>query len=183
MRQTVVVSNIGDPDGGEHQVVDVSRTRAAAHSVRPRNHTLRLAAAGAGFAAIATAIGLGTPALLRSSEPAPAAAAITTANRITVTLPPAAIPLSGAQIAGLLDDTPDFGTLSDAARRASCLTGLGYRATAPVLGATPVLINNRRGVVLVLEGDTAGTLTALAVAPNCSSAGTGLLAATAVARP
>jgi hypothetical protein len=36
---------------------------------------------------------------------------------------------------------------------------------------------------LVLDGYPAGMLTALAVAPNCSSAGTGLLADTAVPRP
>jgi hypothetical protein len=174
-----VVRNADDPD---NQVVEPPRGHAAAHSVRPRRHPLRLVAAGAGLAAIIAAVGLGTAALLRSPA-TPVASTITTANRITVTLPPAAIPLSGPQLVGLLDDAPNFGGLSDPTRRSSCLAGLGYPATAPILGATQVQINNRPGVVLVLDGDTAGLLTALAVAPSCSSAGTGLLADTAVARP
>lgn len=182
MEQTVVVvGSAGDPEGEQHQVIGPPGAGAAVHSVRPRPHPLRVAAAAVGFAAAAAAVGLGTAALLRSS--APVASTITTAKRITVTVPPAAIPLSAPQIAGLLGETPDFGWLSDAGRRASCLTGLGYPVTAPVLGATQVQVNNRPGVLLVLDGDTAGLLTALAVAPNCSSAGTGLLADTAVARP
>lgn len=177
------MDNTGDPDLGRHQVLEPPGGGTAAHSVRPPHRPLRLVAAGAGFAAIAVAVGLGSTALLRSPAPAPAPAALTTANRITVTLPPAAIPLSGAQIAALLAEPPDFGGLSDVSRRGSCLAGLGYPASAKVLGAAQVEINNRPGVLLVLQGDTAGTLTALAVAPNCSSAGTGLLADTTVARP
>lgn len=166
---------------GVRETVGVVR-QPAAHSIRPRQHTLRLVAAAAGVVAIVVAVAVGTAALLRSPA-TPVASTITTANRITVTLPPAAIPLSGPQIAGLLGAAPDFGGLGDPARRSSCLAGLGYPATAPVLGAAQVQINNRPGVVLVLDGDSAGMLTALAVAPNCSSAGTGLLADTAVARP
>jgi hypothetical protein len=182
MRNTgLVVSSPTDEDGAGHQVID-PRGRTAAHSVRPPQHTLRIAAATAGLAAVAAAIGLGTHSLLHSPGPT-VASTITTAKRITVSVAPATVPLSGPQIGALLGRPPDLGALSDTLRRASCLTGLGYPGTAPVLGATPVQVNHRPGVLLVLDGDPAGMLTALAVAPNCSSAATGLLADTAVPRP
>ncbi|EUA29404.1 hypothetical protein I548_2591 [Mycobacterium intracellulare] len=61
--------------------------------------------------------------------------------------PPMEVPLSADEILGLLDRAPDFGssggTLSDPARRASCLTGLGYPAATQVLGARPVEVNAR----------------------------------------
>jgi hypothetical protein len=151
------------------------------HAVRPVLRTPRLLAAIAGVTAVLAAIGLGTTALLRS--PAPVTSTITTANLITVTVPPAVVPLSDRQIAALLAGPPTFGALDDPARRTSCLAGLGYPATAPILGATPVQINKRPAVLLVLDGDRPDLLTALAVAPNCSSAGTGLLADTTVPRP
>ncbi len=176
-----VVHSPADPEPDGHRVTDPPAVSGAAHSVRPHDQRLRRVGAIVGFVAIAAAIGLGTTALLRS--PAPVTSTITTANLITVSVPSASVPLSGPQITDLLGEAPDFGALSEPARRASCLTGLGYPGNAPILGATPVQINNRPGVLLVLAGDRAGTLTALAVAPNCSSAGTGLLADTALPRP
>ncbi|ETB25088.1 hypothetical protein O977_25835, partial [Mycobacterium avium subsp. paratuberculosis 10-5975] len=127
------------------------------------------------------AIGVGTVALLRT--PAPAPSTPTDIEHITVSTPPMQIPLSRAEILGLLDRSPDFGPLSDPARRASCLTGLGYPASTPVLGARPVAINARPGVVLVIPGDSPHVLTVYAVSANCSAADTGLLANTEVPRP
>ncbi|MGC1155965.1 MAG: hypothetical protein WA925_28795, partial [Mycobacterium sp.] len=77
----------------------------------------------------------------------------------------------------------DFGPLADPQRRASCLTGLGYPADARVLGARPVEIAGRPAVLLLLPGDAAGALTALAVAPTCSAVETGLSADRIVHRP
>lgn len=162
-----------------HEVIEPPAD--AAHRARPGDRRLRLLAAVAGVTAAIVAIGLGTTALMRS--PATVTSTITTANLITVTVPPAVVPLSDRQIADLLRTPPDFGALGEPTRRTSCLAGLGYPATAPILGATPVQINNRPAVLLVLDGDRADLITALAVAPNCSSAGTGLLADTAVPRP
>lgn len=97
------------------------------------------------------------------------------------------VPLSADEIVGLLDRAPDFGssggTLSDPARRASCLTGLGYPAATQVLGARPVEVNARPGVVLVIPGDSPHVLAVYVVSPNCSAADTGLLANTQVPRP
>jgi hypothetical protein len=87
------------------------------------------------------------------------------------------------QILGLLDRAPDYGALRDAARRESCLQGLGYPASTRVLGAQPIEVNGLPAVLLVLPGDTPDALVAVAVAPTCSSADTGLQADTVVRRP
>jgi hypothetical protein len=159
------------------------RPPAAAHTVRrgrlPRS--TRVAVAATGLAAATVAAWLGTAALISSPTPTPSRP--TTAEHITVSRPPMMIPLSDQQILALLDDKPDFGPLADPQRRTSCLAGLGYRADAQVLGGRPVQIAGRPAVVLVFPGDTPGTLTALAVAPTCSSVDTGLLADRLVHRP
>src|SRR5262249_8569725 len=135
----------------------------------------------AGLGAVAAAIALGTTALVNAPEPAPSGP--TTAEHITVSTPPPAIPLSDAQILDLLNRAPDYGPLSDPARRASCLSGLGYSASTPVLGGQPIDINARPGVLLVVPGDTPDKLAVFAVALNCSAADTGLLASAQVSRP
>jgi hypothetical protein len=93
------------------------------------------------------------------------------------------IPLSDQQILALLDEKPDFGPLADPQHRTSCLAGLGYPANARILAARPVQIAGRPAVLLVLPADTPGSITALAVAPTCSSVDTGLLADRHVDRP
>ncbi|OBG28416.1 hypothetical protein [Mycobacterium sp. E3198] len=159
---------------GSHDRVGV------AHSSRPHIRPARLAAGVAGVGAALAAIGVGTAALLNAPEPAPSTPA--TAQHITVSTPPAAIPLSQAEILGLLSKSPDYGPLGDPSLRASCLSGLGYPASTRVLGARPVDINARPGVLLVLPGDTPDDLAVFAVALNCSAADTGLLANTQVPR-
>jgi hypothetical protein len=155
----------------------------AAHSVHrgrfPR--PTRLAFAAAGLAAAAAAAWLGVNALI--TPPAPMPSRPTTIEHITVSRPPQTIPLSDQQIVALLDREPDFGPLTDPRRRASCLAGLGYPADTRVLGARPVDITGHPAVLLVLPGDAPETLAALAVAPTCSSANTGLSADRIVHRP
>ena len=155
-------------------------TGGAAHSARPHMRPARLIAGVAGFSAVVAAIGVGTAALVNA--PAPTPSSQITAEHITVSTPPMVIPLSQAQILGLLNRSPDYGPLNDPARRASCLTGLGYPASTQVLGAQQIDINARPGVLLVLRGDTPDNLVVLAVALNCSAADTGLLASTQVPR-
>ena len=153
----------------------------AAHSARPHIRPARIVAGIAGLCAVLAAIGFGTAALLHAPGPTPSTPV--TAEHITVSTPPMVIPLSRAEILGLLGHSPDLGWLSDPARRASCLTGLGYPASTQVLGARPIEVNARPGVLLVLPGDTPDNLAVFAVAPNCSGADTGLLANTQVPRP
>jgi hypothetical protein len=159
------------------------RPRRAKHTIRPGGlpRSARTAVAVAGWAAAAAAVWLGTSALI--TAPAPTPSRPTTAEHITVSRPPMTIPLSDQQILALLDHQPDLGTLADPQRRTSCLAGLGYPADARVLGGRPVEISGRSAILLVLSGDTPATVTALAVAPACSSVNTGLLADRIVDRP
>jgi hypothetical protein len=159
--------------------------RGAAHSARPQLRSARTIATVGGLCAVLAAVAVGTAALLRA--PAPAPSTPTTALHITVSTPPMVIPLTQAEIWALLGRAPDYGPLGsplgDPPRRASCLGGLGYSASTPVLGARPIEINARPGVLLVVPADTPGNLAVYAVAPNCSAADTGLLASTEVPRP
>jgi hypothetical protein len=164
---------VGPADGGSPRVVT--------HAARPHLRPARVAAGVAGVAAVLAAIGFGTAALV--NEPAPAPSTPTTALHITVSTPPPAIPLSAAEIAALLGRAPEYGPLADPSRRASCLGGLGYPASTRVLGARPIDINARPGVLLVLPADSPADLAVFAVALNCSAADTGLLASTQIPRP
>jgi hypothetical protein len=124
-----------------------------------------------GVVATLTAAGLGTAMLVRSGGSGPA-----------IGPPPATVPLSAAEIVGLLTRPPDLGLLGDARRRSSCLSGLGYPGPDVLLGGRQVDINGAPAVVLVLPGDTPDSVAALAVRPNCSSADTGLIADTQIRR-
>jgi hypothetical protein len=141
------------------------------------------AGAVAGAAAALVTTGLGTAMLLASPAPSPGRSTAATADRITVSAPSPTVPLSPLQIVGLLGQRPDLGVFSDDRRRASCLSGLGYPASATVLGGQPVEVSGRTAVLLVLPGDTPQDLAALVVPPNCSSADTGLIADTRIRRP
>src|SRR3984885_5618773 len=158
------------------------------HLARPHIRPAKAFAGIAGVCAVVAAIAVGTAALINAPAPTPSTPA--TAEHITVSTPPPVIPLSQAQILALLDGSPDYGPLAgplssplnDPPRRASCLTGVGFPASTRVLGAKPVEINARPGVLLVLPGDTPNELAVFAVALNCSAADTGLLANTQIPR-
>lgn len=160
-----------------------SRERAVrpAHSSRPLPRLSRIAAGLGGVAAL-LAIGLGTAALIRLPGDTPSGPrsfdAITVASE-----PTAVLPLSEPELLELLDRSPEYGPLADPGRRRGCLAGLGYPASTPVLGARPITVNGHAGIVLLLPGASADAIIALAVAPTCSSADTGLLADTTVRRP
>ncbi|OBH19360.1 MULTISPECIES: hypothetical protein [Mycolicibacter] len=152
-----------------------------AHASRPLPRFNRIAAA-AGTAAALLAIGLGTTGLIRFPADTPSGPrsfdAITVASE-----PDPVLPLTEAELLELLDRSPEYGALADPGRRTGCLAGLGYPASTRVLGAREVAVNGHPGIVLLLPGAATGTIVALAVAPNCSSADTGLLADTTVRRP
>ncbi|BBZ25197.1 hypothetical protein [Mycolicibacter hiberniae] len=166
-------------DAGEEQ--PRGHSGPPAHSSRPLPQFSRIAAWAGGTAAV-LAVGLGTAALVRF--PGDTSSGRRSFDAITVeSAPTAVLPLSEPEILELLDRRPEYGPLADPARRAGCLTGLGYPASTPVLGAREITINGRPGVVLLLAGTAPGTINALAVAPHCSSVDTGLLADTTVRRP
>lgn len=158
------------------------RRRPPAHAVGPprlRRFRVLGLVVGVGAALVAVVTG----AVMLICDHAPARSTGPTAESITVSRPPPNIPLSDLQILGLLSRSPDYGPLADPQRRASCLSGLGYSGTTTVLGAQPVDMHGRPGVLLVVQGDTARAVVALVVDPNCNSTRTGLLADTVVTRP
>jgi hypothetical protein len=171
------------PDVDPAVVNRIGAALRAQHAVRrgslPRS--ARLAVAVTGLTAVAIAAWLGTRALI--TAPASTTSRPTTIEHITVSRPPLTIPLSDQQILALVDHEPDFGPLTDPRRRASCLSGLGYPANARVLGARPLEIAGHPAVLLVLAGDAPGDVKAVAVAPTCSAANTGLSADRIVTRP
>lgn len=158
-----------------------AHTGPPAHSSRPLPPVRRVAAWAGGAAAL-VAVGVGTAALIRFPGDTPSGPR--SLDAITVeSAPTAVLPLSEPEILELLDRRPEYGPLADPARRRGCLAGLGYPASTDVLGAREVTINGHPAVVLLLPDAPEGTIIALAVAPSCSSADTGLLADTTVARP
>lgn len=134
-----------------------------------------------GVAAVGAAAVVGAHALPRDRPPAFAASP--TAKSITVAaLPQTAFPVSDPQLRAALVTPPDLGPLADAQRRASCLTGLGYAADLDILGARPLDVAGRPAVLLLLPGATLDRVAAVAVAPSCTAADTGLLAQTVLSR-
>jgi hypothetical protein len=175
-------SEQAEPDSGTHRVTGVVGDHPAhARSPWPRVGRWRLAAAVAGLAAVAALAGFGTYALLH----APGQVASTPESLQYITATPE-VPLSDAEVLALLRQPPDYGRLADPVRRASCLSGLGYPATATVLGARQVEVDGEHGVLLVLsrddDDDPDDSVAAVAVAQRCSAADTGLLAERLVRR-
>jgi hypothetical protein len=153
----------------------------AAHAARGPGPRFRIVAAAVGMCAALAAAGVGTAMLQRAPDRVPTTGP--TAERITVSNHSDGIILTNSQILDLLGQPLDLGPLADPQRRASCLSGLGYPTAAPVLGARPVAIGGRSGILVLLAGDIPRAVNSVVVALNCSSVDTGLLARRVVPRP
>ncbi|GAY18667.1 hypothetical protein [Mycobacterium sp. shizuoka-1] len=159
-----------------HTVIPAS-TIGAAHARHPVARG-RLVAAAVGAGAALVAAGIGTAALMKTTGST--ASTLTSASLITVT---PTMPITGRELNALVARSPDFGPLADPKRRAACLSALGYAGSVQVLGAQTLQVDGRPAVVLVLPGDQPDVLVGVAVAANCSSVDTGLIADTTVRRP
>lgn len=155
---------------------------AVAGPARPRASRFRSLAAPAGIAAAIAAVAVGGAMLLRG-DPTPGAPTLSTGSVSTMSRSPSGLPLSDEQIRALVDAPPDLGPLADRQRLASCLSGLGYSPSTPLLGGKPLDVNGRPGLLLLLPGDLPKRVRAVMVSANCSSVDTGLLASTVVTRP
>jgi hypothetical protein len=144
-------------------------TTPRASTLRPRHIAAAAGEAAAGAVGTAMLLGSGSAGDARTSGPSVAASA--------------GLPLFASQLDELLSQPPDLGELADPQRRVSCLSGLGYPTSTSVLGAKPLTVNGRPGLLLLLPGDVPGRIDAIVVGPNCSSVDTGLLISTAVNRP
>jgi anti-sigma factor RsiW len=186
------LASLGSDAGSAPDVPDDVADRLAAslraasatgptHAARRPIDRLRTVVALIGGTAALAAVAVGTVMLVR--HPAPSRSAPASIESLTVAQSSGAIPLSDAELLGLLTQPPDLGPLADPQRRASCLAGLGYSSATTIAGARPLPVNGRPGVLLLLSGTSSRTVAAVVVAPNCSSVNTGLLAETVVARP
>ncbi|ORA71679.1 hypothetical protein BST26_07640 [Mycolicibacterium insubricum] len=129
-----------------------------------------------GSAAVVAAAAVGIPMALRTTGASMHGAP---ASLQHITVDPTRVPLPIPELQDLLDQPADLGPLSDGRRRAACLTGLGYPSGTPVLGGSQIRVAGRNAILLVLAGDQPDSYDAVAVAPTCSAADTGRLAATA----
>lgn len=148
----------------------------------PRRWKPLAAVAGAGAALVAAV--LGGAVLVRPAGQAPSA--MVSVGQITVSPPHGDVGLSESQILGLLATPPDLGPLSDPLRRNACLSTLGYPSGVPILGASPVEVAGRHGVLVVVPPDTSGrsdTVVAVVLAADCDAGRGGSLAQTLVKRP
>jgi hypothetical protein len=137
----------------------------------------RHVAAAAGVAAVIAAGTVGTAMLLGNG---PAGDVETSASSVAAS---AGLTVSASQLDELLNRPPDLGELADPQRRVSCLSGLGYPTSTSVLGAEPITVGGRRGLLLLLPGDVPERINAVVIGPNCSAVDTGLLVSTVVNRP
>jgi hypothetical protein len=157
-----------------------SSPATAAHAARGSGIRFRAGAAFIGVGAALVAAGVGT--VMLPDAPVRTHAADPTAERITVSKP-LGLPMTDPEVLDLLRRPPDLGPLADPQRRASCLSGLGYPTSASVLGARPLAVGARPGVLVLLPGEAPRAVNAVVVALNCSSVDTGLLAERVVIRP
>lgn len=74
----------------------------------------------------------------------------------------------GPQAVAALGSTA-YGPLTDEATRAACLEANGVPAGTTVLGASEVVLDGRRGVLLLLPGPVPPRLTALVVGSGCGA--------------
>jgi hypothetical protein len=163
------------------RAADDARSRDAGHAVRGARMQPRMIVAVIGTVAAFVAVGIGTAMLFRPAGPTRSDGP--TAEKITVSQPPSGFPLSAPELVALLGRPPDLGPLTDPQRRSSCLAGLGYPTSTPVLGAKRIQAGGQPLVVLLVPGAAQKAVNALVVRPNCSSADTGLLADTALNQP
>lgn len=158
-----------------------STRRGTSHAAHVPMFRWRTAAAVAGIAAAVAAAGVGTMVLLHDA-PTDAPTTGPTASFITASRLPGNIPLANEEILALLTRPADLGPLADPQHLGSCLDALGYPTTSTVLGARPLDVNGRPGILLLLPGDLPRRISAVVVSSNCSAADTGLLASTVVNR-
>ncbi|MFC7674173.1 hypothetical protein ACFQWH_13895 [Mycolicibacterium sp. GCM10028919] len=153
----------------------------AAHAVRRfRPPRLRTIAVIAGVAAAVVGIGVAVTALA-GDDAVPSAR--DTVDQITATAGPGDFPVPAAQIYGVLDGPVDAGPLAAPQRLSACLIALGYPAGSTALGARPVRVADRAGVLLLLPADDPRDVTAAVVDPTCGAGGDGLIATTTLRRP
>ncbi|WP_428352003.1 hypothetical protein [Mycolicibacterium sp.] len=143
---------------------------------RPRLRSGQWVAFAVGLSAVVVSAVLG--ALVLASEPGPVFPSGPTAAQITVDRHPAGFPLNDDELRAMLSPPHDLGLLTDPQRLASCVAGLGHSPALPVLGGRVHEVFGQPAVVLLVPSGRPDEIRAVAVAPTCTAAHTGLLAET-----
>ncbi|MEW2479477.1 hypothetical protein AB0876_07775 [Mycobacterium sp. NPDC049093] len=157
--------------------------RAEPAPAAPGRRWKAIAAVTGASAAVAAAV-VGGVVLMRPAGQAPST--LTSFGRITVTPPRGAIGLSETQIQGLLSVPPDLGPLTDPQRRNACLSALGYPAGVEVVGARPMDVAGRHGVLLLMPPNAPtdpDSVVGVVVPADCDATHAGSLADTVVKHP
>lgn len=165
-----------------NRLAEALRAEPALPPPAPRRWQSIAAVAGAGAAVVAAVVG--GVVLLRPAGQAPST--MVTLGQITVSPPRGDVGMSESQILDLLSTPPDLGPLSAPERRNACLSALGYPANVRILGARPVEVSGKHGVLVVVPPDTSGasgTVVAVVLAADCDAGHGGSLARTVVNRP
>lgn len=150
----------------------------------PSTRRWKSIAAVAGSGAALVAVVVGGIVLMHPTGHAPSTR--TSVGQITVSPPRAAIGLSEPQIQGLLSVPPDLGPLTDPRRRGACLSALGYPPDVAILGARPLEVSGRQGVLMLVPPKAPAdpdAIVGLVLAADCDAAHAGSLANTVVKRP
>lgn len=156
--------------------------RAEPAPPKPSARRWKLIAATAGAGAAVLAAVVGGAVLMRPAGHTPST--LTSLGQITVSPPRTDIGLSESQILGLLSTPPELGPLTDPKRRTACLTALDYPSGVQVLGARPLEVAGRPGVlVLVPSTNAPDAVVALVLPADCDTTHPGALAQTVVKRP
>lgn len=144
----------------------VAKARRAGRSNRATTYAgavALVAAAAAAVFALTTGLGpqqvTGTPQAAAPSTPAPSVA------RAPLDLGPGT---PGPQALAALGRR-ELGPLSDKATLAGCLQANGLSPSAQIIGASPVTLDGKPGVLLLLPTTQAAVFTALVVGPDCSA--------------
>ncbi|AKS31618.1 hypothetical protein [Mycolicibacterium goodii] len=143
----------------------IAALRTAETPARVRRWRRLGAVVGGGAVLAAVAVGVAT---LPRQEPAPQAPTAQFGH-ITAKPRPTDVGLTEQQLLAVLAVPPDYGPLADPARRTGCLAALGYPPGVHVLGARPLQVGGRAGVLFLLPEDRPGTLAALVVPADCGS--------------
>lgn len=136
---------------------------------------------GAGAAVVAIVVG--GVVLLRPAGSTPST--LTSVGQITVAPPRGSIGLSESEIQGLLAQPPDLRPLTRP-RLTACLSKVGYPPDVEILGARPLEVAGRPGVLALVPLTAPAdpdTVDALVVAADCDAGHATLLARTVVQRP
>ena len=146
------------------RVSDLAAARASRHGVRRRG--VYVGAALVAAAAVAGVVALGSVLGSHSVSGTPQAAAPQAGP------PPQVLDLGsgtpGAQALAALG-RQDYGSLSVNTALPGCLQANGVRPATTVIGAAPVTLDGRRGILLLLPTGRVAVFTALVVGPECSA--------------